>query len=315
MTKKLSQTILWIFMIGLLLPCVAETRGVTTVKVSLAPVFREPSEHSEQVTQVLLGDVVAVTKINGGWAKVLVTDQYRTSKGYPGWIKVNQLTRNTISTEEQPSVSVIVPTVRLRTTPERTGATKVNAYMSTRLELDSSRRTVHDDGVVWLPVLLPGHRADLWVPQHAVSDESVVGPGEGDKVIDAAKLFRGTPYLWGGMSHHGIDCSGLVYSVYRINGITVPRDADQQYQVGTKVSRQDLEPGDMVFFGGPGDITHVGLYAGSGKFIHASSGGGVLVSRLFQGWYLENYQGARRIITPQTTETRSLVPRTAQVSR
>ena len=111
------------------------------------------------------------------------------------------------------------------------------------------------------------------------------------------------------MSRIGIDCSGLVFVCYRMNGVTVPRDADQQFQVGTGFAPEDLQVGDLVFFGeSDADITHVGIYAGEGNIVHASSGSGVVVSELFQGWYKQMYRGARRILNSRSGGTRVLTP-------
>jgi cell wall-associated NlpC family hydrolase len=97
----------------------------------------------------------------------------------------------------------------------------------------------------------------------------------------------------------------------------LPRDADQQYQVGEPVERHELQPGDLVFFGSsPSDITHVGLYAGDGNFVHASSGRGVVTSKLFAGWYLDHYQGARRVLQESPSSLQVLTPEDkAEVSR
>ena len=138
-------------------------------------------------------------------------------------------------------------------------------------------------------------------------ENSAIG-GDGAAVVADAQKFSGTPYLWGGMSQKGIDCSGLTYVSYRSYGITIPRDADQQFLVGTPVEREDLQPGDMVFFGDQDGIVHVGLYAGKGQLLHASSSVGVTINPLFTGWYEQHYRGARRIFSPDLAQPKTFKP-------
>jgi cell wall-associated NlpC family hydrolase len=117
------------------------------------------------------------------------------------------------------------------------------------------------------------------------------------QVLETAKRFLGLPYLWGGTTPLGIDCSGFCQLAYHLHGVSLLRDSSIQYtQPGLlPVEKEGLEPGDLVFFGRKA-ITHVGMVLGSGEFIHATTHlrPVVQISRLDEAHWLELYWGARR---------------------
>ncbi len=118
-----------------------------------------------------------------------------------------------------------------------------------------------------------------------------------DEIVRTARSFIGIPYQWGGTSaEQGFDCSGLAMAIYRLNGLNLPRTSGQQYGAGTSVSRGELAKGDLVFFDtrGRGRISHVGIYAGEGEFVHAPrTGKTVRTSSLSNTYYKNRYIGAR----------------------
>lgn len=107
-----------------------------------------------------------------------------------------------------------------------------------------------------------------------------------------ATRYLGAPYIRGGASPTGFDCSGLVTHVFARVGVSIPHNAAQQYRYGTAVPRARLEPGDLVFFN---RLQHNGIYLGEGRFIHATKPGGVKVSRLDDDWFRSRWVGARRL--------------------
>ena len=145
-----------------------------------------------------------------------------------------------------------------------------------------------------------GKSTGVPVSASALKDaQNVVTPSNvGDKMVEIAKKCLGVPYVWGGESMRGFDCSGLVYYVLKNLGYSPNRTASTQYKMGTYVAKSDLKAGDLVFFAGTSasGISHVGIYVGEGKFIHAPSTGDVVkYSDLTSGYYANHYYGARRI--------------------
>ena len=111
-------------------------------------------------------------------------------------------------------------------------------------------------------------------------------------VVGIAMHYLGTPYVWGGASPSGFDCSGFVMYVYAQIGVSLPHSSYAQYGYGSPVSRGDLQPGDLVFFDGLG---HVGIYIGGGSFIHSPHTGDVVKISSMTGWYASTFVGARRL--------------------
>ncbi len=154
-------------------------------------------------------------------------------------------------------------------------------------------------------------RAELLQAVGVIDAFYIVAPGEytaarqaqyGDaylreELIKTARRFMGVPYLWGGTSPGaGFDCSGLSMAVYQLNGLDLPRASREQFEAGAPVEEKKLEKGDLVFFStsGTGKISHVGVYAGDGQFIHApGSGKKIRADKLSHAYYRRHYRGGR----------------------
>ena len=130
----------------------------------------------------------------------------------------------------------------------------------------------------------------------APATTEVIGPAPAARyggVVGIAMQYLGVPYVWGGASPSGFDCSGLIMYAYGQIGVSLPHHAASQYGMGSPVSRDQLAPGDLVFFNGLG---HAGIYIGGGQFIHAPHSGDVVkISNLSDSWYASTWVGARRI--------------------
>ena len=108
--------------------------------------------------------------------------------------------------------------------------------------------------------------------------------------------WLGTRYRLGGSTKSGIDCSALMQTLFTsIYGISLPRTAREQFQVSTRISREDIKEGDLIFFNTTGGVSHVGLYIQNNKFVHASSTGGVTISDLDEDYWSRKFIGVRRV--------------------
>ena len=118
-----------------------------------------------------------------------------------------------------------------------------------------------------------------------------------EALVKTAKDFIGVPYLWGGASvDDGFDCSGLTMTVYQLNGLNLPRNSKRQFDAGTSINKNDLQKGDLIFFckKGTSSVSHVGIYIGDGKFIHASSQcKKIRVDSLSTNYFTNHYIGGK----------------------
>jgi peptidoglycan DL-endopeptidase LytE len=138
-----------------------------------------------------------------------------------------------------------------------------------------------------MPASIPGVEP-FSVAQHVIALDA--------RITRTAMRFLGVPYTWGGTGFGGVDCSGLVYTVFARNGISLPRMADGQFTVGRRIAMSLLVPGDLVFFETyTSGASHVGIYLGNGRFIHASTRG-VVIDQLGMSYYASRYIGARRLV-------------------
>ena len=229
-------------------------------------------------TQALMDEPLTVIEVSGRWADVLVQGQ--TGSVYPdgveGWMPSSQITY------EAPPPSAVHVTVAVPL------ADAGGTYLSygTTLPVLSAGPGGYTVATSYGPRVLPAQDVTT-SPMH---------PDGGAVVAEAAK-FLGLPYLWAGTSAYGFDCSGLTYAVYRQFGVTLARDAGDQSQEGTPVTKDQLRPGDLMFFASAGQVHHVGIYAGNGLMLHApQTGSRVELTRIWSSPLAGQYIGARRYL-------------------
>jgi cell wall-associated NlpC family hydrolase len=227
-------------------------------------------------TQALYGQEVVVLARSGAWAKVAVVDEPdpQDPHGYPGWLRAAQLAPDF----------------------DRSGAQVVVTSRTSKL-LVHGRTIPLSYGTVLPLERWSGGSAVVRTPDGqgtAVGVAPALEPSAAT-VVSQAKRFVGIRYLWGGLSAWGFDCSGLVWDVFRVQGMTVPRDADPQFHHGTPVARSALRPGDLLFWGSKHYADHVAIYAGNGQMVEApdSAHSVRVVPVRWDAYYL----GARRYLS------------------
>lgn len=240
-------------------------------------VHEEPLTGSPLVTQALFGDCVVLLAAVQGWCRVI------TSDGSCGWVRRDELRKVERVRGRRVRVSALQAALE-------TAAGKITLYLGAELTV------LGEEADRWRVASADGTRGTI--SKEAVRPADIVKKGAvGIGIVTTARLFLGVPYLWGGMTVRGIDCSGLTYIAYLGHGYRLARDAEDQYRAGLTVGPEELAPGDLLFFSTttPGP-SHVGIYAGGGTFINARSRFGVYFSSLADPYFRERFLGARRYI-------------------
>jgi cell wall-associated NlpC family hydrolase len=236
------------------------------VRVSVAPLRGEPRHGAEQVDQVLLGIALRVLERRGGWERV------RTPYGYEGWVTGGSTSALTAGAERwTPTHLFAHRTGEALAAPEDDAAPVIDLVLGVLVRVE--RRQASGFAELLLP---DGRRA--WVRASALAPlarEGEIRPSA-EGIVALARSLRGLPYLWGGNSAKGFDCSGYTQTVFRLNGVALPRDASPQRTCGVGVELRDgfggVRPGDLLFFGPkPERITHVAISLGGARFIHCAT--------------------------------------------
>lgn len=229
----------------------------------VANMFSGPSREKDVVSQAIYGTNVSIVVEQSGWARIRTPDQYL------GWAPDSDLRRGVRYGENGRVAHVASLFANLY---RETDITKHQPLLTlpfeSRLEVIAEPPT---DAARWIQVRLPDDRA-AWIQRGDVAfdDKRMSIP----ETVQFARRFLGLPYLWGGVSTFGYDCSGFMQMLGRRRGADMPRDAQPQaYWTGVAaISKENLRPGDLLYFGSSDKtITHTGMYIGEDEFIHATS--------------------------------------------
>jgi gamma-D-glutamyl-L-lysine dipeptidyl-peptidase len=237
------------------------------VRVGVANLRREPRHGAELVDQTIMGTRLKILRRQGGWVQV------QTPYKYLGWMTLDSATPMTTS-----EITLWESGPKTRVNAVNSGVYEKMDPMSLKmsdLSMNAIVTLVQNTGS-WSQVKLPDGRtgfaptADLDTP---ITTTDRVPAGW--EVVQTATQFHGIPYLWGGNSSRGLDCSGYTQTVFAANGFLLPRDANMQVEVGMDVpidsAFSNVVPGDLLFFGENDRITHVAISMGGPRFIHAST--------------------------------------------
>lgn len=281
---------------------VTSTTGTAgTVKCSSSVNLRSEANTSSSILAELKnGTKITVVSTANGWCKV-------TYSGKTGYIKQDYVSTTGSASNNTSASTGTAAVVKCSSTVNFRSAASTSSTILGELK-NGTAVTMLSTSNGWSKVSYAGKTgyisADYLVtassgtaisPSNTAASVSISAKRQ--SVLNYAAQFLGVPYVYGGSTPSGFDCSGFTSYVFKNTVGSIPRVAQAQYDATTRVSRDDLLPGDLVFFGSStSSISHVGIYVGSNQFIHAPSTGDVVKYSSLTGSYATRYQGAGRVI-------------------
>jgi len=269
--KLISKNISFTDSIQLLPDPKLGTKHLALVTNSVSNIRSAPKHSAELATQALMGTPLNVLKSQGSWYLVQTPDKYLSWVDAAAIVLVDQNTMNEWLQKEKIVVTEMISTVYENDNFEQIVS---DITAGNILELVGYENGNYQ-------VILPDQRKGIIQGNHAVTYEVWKNSRSTNdtNLIQTARKMMGAPYLWGGTSPKGVDCSGFTKTIYFLNGMIIPRDASQQINEGELIDNDknwdNLQVGDLLFFGVPATetskerVVHVGMWIGDGKFIHS----------------------------------------------
>lgn len=284
-----------------------EEKTLGVIRNSVANLRDEPHHSAQLVTQATLGMPVKVLKVaNGNWYYVQTPDHYLA------WVDGGGI--QNMSSEEFKNWKATKKLIYLKPYGAGYSEAKSDAQVVSDLVAGDILELVNDQKDFY-EVKYPDGRKAFVKKDEAQPYEKWLASLEtsGESLVKTSKTLMGLPYLWGGTSPKGVDCSGFTKTVYFLNGMVIPRDASQQVFTGKLVDStknfENLQPGDLLFFGRPATdstkekVVHVGMWIGNTRFIHSS--GNVHISSMdstaedFDKYNYNRYLRSKRILNQE----------------
>lgn len=280
----------------------AQEKRMAVIEFSTSYLRLQPDYESPLETQELMGTVVEIVGESGYWREIISPQPYKAWCTDQGLVEMS--TEELKAYEAAPKVVFNELYGHIYMSPSDKAETLCDLVGGNIL------RYVGKKGK-WTQVMLPsgktGYVQSKFLKKHEGFRSIAMGEGSAESIspetteaiIAQAEKLLGVPYLWGGMSAKGVDCSGLVRISHIMNGILLPRNASQQIKCGERVPLDQLQRGDLVYFGTPATddkpmrVTHVGIYLGNNKIIHSSHR--VRINSLIPG-DPDYYENAHRLI-------------------
>lgn len=283
-----------------------EGKSEGVIKISVANLRSRPSHSAELVTQAILGTPVKVYKKDGGWYYI------QTPEGYLAWVDyggVTPFSENDLSTWRAADKVIYLETFGLAYEEANTESQVVSDLVAGNIlelveEENGFYKIKYPYGKVGYIEQTKAQPYKQWL--------SALKPS-GESLVETSKTLMGIPYLWGGTSAKGVDCSGYTKTIFFLNGMIIPRDASQQIHTGIEVDTErnfeNLKPGDLLFFGRKATnntterVIHVGMWIGDNKFIHSM--GDVHISNMdpdaedFDEYNYNRYLRTKRVLGQQ----------------
>ena len=276
-----------------------QTKRMAVIGFSESYLREQPAYTAELGTQALMGSVVEIVAEEGYWKQVVTSEPYTAWCTDLGLVEMKHDRLAAYIAAPKYICTALHSTVREGASMEEDQISDLAMGCLVRVVMTEGKKPKPSVRKGWAEVMLPDGRKG-WTPAGDLEEFAGWAAGrkaEPGNIIATAKMFCGVPYLWGGMSGKGVDCSGFTRMAWMMNGILLPRNASQQAKLGREIIMntdhsitpdspkmkaemtariQHLKPGDLLFFGTPEtffrkeSISHVAIYLGGGRIIHAS---------------------------------------------